>query len=78
MAEMVGAREPFGMRVDVERDVAVVGDHASCGGEHRFRRAFDRDQKAVASCVDRRHHLGGRIEGVLAHNADARAAAPLV
>ena len=69
MAEMVGAREPFGACVVVQRDLAVVGDHAGCGGEHRFRRAFDRDQEAVAPCVHRRHHLGGGVEGVLAHHA---------
>ena len=69
VAEVVGAREPFGTRVAVELHVAVVGDDAGCGSDHRFRRPLDRDEEAVATLVHRRHHLAVGVESMFADSS---------
>ena len=71
MAEMLDAGEPFTAHVVVERHLAVFGDYFAGGGQHRFRRALDRDQKPLAAPVHGRHHLAGGVEGVLVHDRAA-------
>ena len=62
----VAGGAPGGARRVVHDDVAVLGGGARARRQHGLRRAFDGEQKSVAVVVDRRHHLAGRVEGVLA------------
>ena len=61
-----GGRRGEAARRVVHDDVAVLGGGARARRQHGLRRAFDGEQKSVAVVVDRRHHLAGRVEGVLA------------